>query len=353
MALNIPFKYAKPVLHALDPEDAHGFGIRALKMGAHPTYSTQDPRLKISLFNKEFSNPVGLAAGFDKNAEVIAPILKTGFGFTEVGTVTPRPQSGNPRPRVFRDPSNDAVINRMGFPNKGYAAFIKNIQRTKKPNGGVIGINVGMNKEQTEPAEDYCALITRLSAYADYFTINISSPNTPGLRNLQAPEFLSPLLREVKKTRDGTKEKPALLIKLAPDLTPQEQEEIAGVLITEKIDGIILTNTTLGRPGVLPQDFANETGGLSGNPLKEKSNEICRNFYKLTKGQIPIIGAGGISNAQDAYERIKSGASLIQLYTAMIFKGPDIAKNINEELITLLERDGFNHIQDAIGQNNK
>lgn len=350
MSLNIPFKTIKPILHSFGPETAHGFGIKALKAGFHPNHIINDSRLKIFLFGKEFSNPVGLAAGFDKNADVIAPILKMGFGFTEVGTVTPLPQIGNPRPRIFRDPSNEAVINRMGFPNQGYAVFVKNIQNTKKPVGGIVGINVGMNKEQTEPADDYCALIKRLSPHADYFTINISSPNTPGLRNLQAPEFLAPLIREVKKTRDETKEKPALLIKLAPDLTVQEQEEIADVLTLEKIDGIILTNTTLGRPGVLPQDFANEKGGLSGTVLKEKSNDVCRNFYKLTKGQIPIIGAGGISTAEDAYERIKSGASLIQLYTAMIYKGPDIAKNINDGLLTLIEKDGFKNINDAVGK---
>lgn len=351
MSLNIPFKYAKPVLHKLDPETAHGIGIKGMKMGMHPFHRIKNSRLKTSLFGHEFLNPVGLAAGFDKNAEVISPILKMGFGFTEVGTVTPLPQDGNPRPRVFRDPSNNAVINRMGFPNKGYGAFLKNIQKTKKPTGGIVGINVGMNKEQTEPAEDYCALIKRLAPHADYFTVNISSPNTPGLRNLQAPENLAPLLKDVKKTRDKTKEKPALLLKLAPDLTPKEQEEIAGVVMDQKIDGIILTNTTLGRPGILPQDFANEKGGLSGAVLTEKSNEVCRNFYKLTKGQIPIIGAGGISNAEDAYERIKSGASLIQLYTAMIFQGPDIAKDINDGLLELMNRDGVSSISDLVGQN--
>jgi len=350
MSINIPFKIAKPILHSLDPETAHGLGIQSMKMGFHPTHKIDDPRLKVDLFGKNFSNPVGLSAGFDKNAEVIAPILKMGFGFTEVGTVTPQPQSGNPRPRVFRDVSNDAVINRMGFPNKGFATFLGNIQKTKTPEHGIVGINVGMNKNQTEPAEDYCALIKRLSAYADYFAVNISSPNTPGLRNLQAPEFLAPLLREVIKTRDQTKEKPALLIKLAPDLTEQEQEEIADVLVTTKIDGIILTNTTLGRPGVLPQDFANEMGGLSGAILTEKSNEVCKNFYKLTKGQIPIIGVGGISTAEDAYERIKSGASLVQLYSAMIFRGPEIAKNINDGLLTLLEKDGFKSITEALGK---
>lgn len=349
MTLNIPFKYAKPILHSLDPETAHSVGICGMKMGLHPVHKIDDPRLKTTLFGQDFPNPVGLAAGFDKNAEVIAPILKMGFGFTEVGTVTPLPQSGNPRPRVFRDTANDCVINRMGFPNKGYGTFLKNIQKTKKPANGIIGINVGMNKEQTDPAEDYCALIKRLAPFANYFTVNISSPNTPGLRNLQAPENLAPLIQAVKKTRDATENKPALLIKLAPDLTSQEQEEIADVLMYEKIDGIILTNTTLGRPGILPQKFANEKGGLSGAILTEKSNEVTRNFYKLTKGRIPIIGVGGISNAEDAYERIKSGASLVQLYTSMIFKGPDIAKDINDGLLKLMERDGVSSVTDLIG----
>lgn len=353
------FKYIRPAIFKFDPETAHSLTIKALKTGAVRTCNVvKSDMLEQDLFNLRFANPVGVSAGFDKNAKVIAPILKLGFGTTEVGTVTPKPQGGNPRPRIFRDPDNGAVINRMGFPNGGLRVFQPNIEKflnTASRPTGVVGINIGMNKEQTNPAEDYCALIRALAPLADYLTVNISSPNTPGLRGLQQKDVLLALLEEMMAAREETcgdiasGKAPALLIKLAPDLAEEQQAEIAEVLLHGKVDGVILANTTLDRPDYLTEDFREEKGGLSGAPVRDKSTAIIRNFYKLTNGKLPIIGVGGISNAAHAYEKIKAGASLVQLYTGMIYEGPEIANDINKGLITLLEKDGFASITEAIG----
>ncbi len=358
--LNIPFKYTKPIFHAMYPETAHKVGLTAMKCGLHPQYDAlEDDRLKTTLWDRQFPNPVGLAAGFDKNAEVMSPMLKMGFGFVEVGTVTPKPQTGNPRPRVFRDLENEAVINRMGFPNKGLKVFKDNIEiflETKPRPKGIVGVNIGMNKEQTDPAHDYCLLLRALCSYGDYFTINISSPNTPGLRNLQDRENLLPLLTRIKEEREKSCNKnflPPLLVKLAPDLNEKQQEEIAQTIIEAQIDGLILTNTTLERPDFLPEKFRSEMGGLSGQPLTKKSTDIIRNFYALTKGKIPIIGAGGISSGQDAYDKIKAGASLVQLYSALVYHGPEIANQINTDLLKYLESDGLSSIKDAVGLDHK
>lgn len=350
------FKLAKPVLHALDPESAHQLTIASLKKNLHPKYTpVDDPCLKTKLWHLNFDNPLGLAAGFDKNAEVIAPILHMGFGFTEVGTVTPLPQDGNPRPRVFRNTKNQAVINRMGFPNLGVEVFkdnIKAFRKNKDAPTGLVGLNIGMNKEQTEPADDYCALIEAVGKYADYLTVNISSPNTPGLRDLQSRENLLPLINRIKSTRKNhcdTDKPPPILIKLAPDLTMRQQEELAKVVLEAGIDGLIVTNTTLERPTFLPDKFREQKGGLSGKPLTAQSTKIIGNFYKLTQGQIPIIGVGGVSSGKDAYDKIKAGASLIQLYSALVFHGPALVNKINSDLVTLLRHDGYDHIKGAIG----
>lgn len=358
LPFRIPFEVSKPFLHALDPETAHNLTLRALKCGMHPGFDAiDDARLKMTVWERNFPNPVGLAAGFDKNADVPAQMLSMGFGFVEVGTVTPKPQEGNPRPRVFRNPQSEAVINRMGFPNGGLKVFKDNIQKflEKKPRpNGLVGINIGMNKTQTVPEKDYCLLLRQLGAYGDYFTINISSPNTPGLRNLQQRDNLLALVKEVKETRDKYCEKnfpPPLLVKLAPDLSEAEQEEIADAVITSGVDGLILGNTTLDRPDFLPDTFGSEMGGLSGQPLTEKSTGVISNFYRLTKGKVPIIGVGGISNAQQAYDKIKAGASLVQLYSALVYYGPEIVNVINTGLLELMEKDGFNHLSEAIGAN--
>lgn len=330
-----------------------------MKCGLSPQFTAvDDPRLKVTLWDRQFPNPVGLAAGFDKNAEVIGPMLNMGFGFVEVGTVTPKPQAGNPRPRVFRNAANEAVINRMGFPNKGYDVFKDNIEKflDQKPRPtGLVGINIGMNKDQKDPAKDYCFLLQKLGSYGDYFTINISSPNTPGLRNLQQRDHLMELITRVKEVRSKSCDKtfpPPLLVKLAPDLDEAQQEELAQTALDAEIDGLILTNTTLARPDFLPEKFRSQTGGLSGRPLTAKSTEIIRRFYKLTKGKIPLIGVGGISNGHDAYDKIKAGASLVQLYSALVYHGPELANEINQELLVYLERDGFSSVTQAVGKGN-
>lgn len=353
------YNLVKPAIFKIDPETAHGMTIKALKTGLIKSCKNiESERLEQHIFGEDFINPVGLSAGFDKNAEVIAPILKLGFGFTEVGTVTPNPQGGNPRPRIFRHPGSESVINRMGFPNGGLRVFKPNVEKflgdTPRPKG-VIGINIGMNKIQTNPASDYCALIKELAKQADYLTVNISSPNTPGLRNLQEKEPLTDLIKAMKKAMHLVcpDHPPAILIKLAPDLDEQQQEEIAQTLMENQIDGVILSNTTLDRPETLPQKFRDEKGGLSGAPVRDKSTQIIRNFYKLTNGKLPIIGVGGISNARHAYDKIKAGASLVQLYTGMIYQGPEIANNINKGLLQLLDYDGFDHISEAIGADHK
>ena len=356
MSINIPFSCIKPLLHALPAETAHGLTIKSMKAGLSPKYQqVTNDSLRVKLWGLDFANPVGLSAGFDKNAEVIAPTLNMGFGFTEVGTVTPNPQSGNPRPRVFRDVKNQAVINRMGFPNGGLDIFKKNVKafrRHKNAPQGILGLNIGMNKTQTEPAEDYSALIESLGDLADYYTINISSPNTPGLRNLQSREHLLPLINAVKTARKNNCDRenpPPILVKLAPDLDEAQQEELAQAVMDAGVNGLILTNTTLARPEDLPEDFRAQQGGLSGAPVRDKSTEIIGSFYKLTKGQIPIIGAGGVSSGADAYAKIKAGASLVQLYSALVFHGPALVNQINHDLIAHLKADGFDNIDDAVG----
>lgn len=349
------YNLARPILFKIDPEKAHNMTLGFMKRGLVPSCDAiTDPALEQTLWGLKFPNPVGLSAGFDKNAEVVGPAFKLGFGFVEAGTVTPKPQHGNPKPRVFRDPSNDAVINRMGFPNAGMNTFKANLETFlsgKNRPAGVVGINIGMNKSQSEPAKDYGVLIKMLGPMADYLTINISSPNTPGLRDLQKREPLMELLATVKaeRTKACGDHPPPILVKLAPDLDEAQQEELAQTAMDAQIDGLILSNTTLDRPDTLPADFRSEKGGLSGAPVRDKSTAVIRNFYRLTKGQMPIIGVGGISSGADAYEKIKAGASLVQLYTGLVFQGPAVANSINKELLTLLQQDGHNHIADAIG----
>lgn len=330
------YKLARPALFQMDAEDAHAFTIKALKTGLIPSCGKTYPHLKKTVFGLEFPNPVGLAAGFDKNADVMAPMLKTGFGYVEIGTVTPKPQGGNPRPRIFRDPANKAVINRMGFPNGGLAVFKNNLQafRAAKGMDPIIGVNIGMNKDQSEPVEDYKLLIRELAALSSYLTVNISSPNTPGLRNLQDKDHLAPLLETLIKTRNETVKDaaPALLVKLAPDLSEAQQEEIASVLLNSGIDGVILTNTTLARPDCLTDSFKSQPGGLSGQPVKDKSTDVIRNFAKLTDGKLPIIGIGGIASATDAQDKLDAGASLLQLYTGLIYEGPGLPRAICDGL---------------------
>jgi len=349
------YSLARPLIFKMPPEKAHNLTLSIMKSGLLPYCETaNDPALEQVLWGLKFPNPVGLSAGFDKNAEVIAASFRMGFGFIEVGTVTPRAQIGNPTPRIFRDEGAEAVINRMGFPNKGMNVFKNNLEKflgSKNRPVGAIGINIGMNKTTEVPAKDYAALILMLGPMADYITINISSPNTPGLRDLQKREPLLELLSAVTEARKKAcgAHLPPLLIKLAPDLDEAAQEELATTLIEGGVDGVILSNTTLDRPEYLPAAFRSEKGGLSGQPLTEKSTAIIHNFYKLTDGKLPIIGVGGISSAAQAYEKIKAGASLVQIYSALVFKGPQIIGEINKGLTDLLKADGYGNIREAIG----
>ncbi len=348
------YKLIRPLIFRFDAEKSHKMTIKALKKLPILSSFKADDILETSLWDRKFPNPVGLAAGFDKNAEVIAPMLKMGFGFVEVGTVTPKFQEGNPTPRIFRCVEHNAVINRMGFPSDGIGIFKQNLEKflEKKPRtAGIIGLNIGMNKEQKQPAKDYRMLVRMLGPMADYLTVNISSPNTAGLRNLQEKSAFIDLMGEIMEERKKScgDFPPPLLVKLAPDLNEKQQQELAEAALESKIDGLILTNTTLDRPNYLPNDFAGEKGGLSGRPLTEKSTQIISNFYELTNGQIPIIGVGGIFNGKDAYKKIRAGASLVQLYTAMIYEGPYIARKICAELTQLLKNDGFSSVSDAVG----
>jgi len=349
------YALARPALFKIEPETAHGLMISAMKRGAIPGCGAfDDPILESEVWGLKFPNPVGLSAGFDKNAEVIGPALKLGFGFVEAGTVTPKAQAGNPRPRIFRDARNEAVINRMGFPNGGMHAFKENLEvffkRTPRPQG-ILGLNIGMNKTQKEPVKDYVALIQMLSPMADYLVVNISSPNTPGLRDLQnqnaLTEMVETLLIERKKSCGD--HEPPLLVKLAPDLDEDKQEELAQVAIQTGIDGLVLSNTTVERPDHLSETFRTEQGGLSGRPLCDISTQIIHNFYALTKGKIPIIGVGGVSNGAEAYAKIKAGASLVQIYTSLVFQGPAVAGRINRQLCALLKADGYTCVADAVG----
>ena len=349
------YSLARPVLFQIDPEKAHALALKALKAGILPAQErVNDPALEQVLWGLKFPNPVGLSAGFDKKAEVIGPMFKFGFGFVETGTVTPKAQEGNPKPRVFRDPKNGAVINRMGMPGEGMSAYKDNIEKFlsgKNRPPGVIGLNIGMNKTQSDPMKDYKVLIKMLAPMADYITINISSPNTPGLRDQQDPEVLSELMETVRAelAKSCGSHTPPVWVKLAPDLSEKQQEDLAATAIKAKIDALILTNTSLERPAHLSDGFRDETGGLSGTPIFEHATQVLRNFYTLTKGKVPLIGVGGISSAEHAYTKIKAGASLVQLYTGLIYKGPGIVHDINSGLLELLKADGYASVSEAIG----
>jgi len=336
------FSLAKPVLHKMDPEDAHRLTIQGLKHIPLCPAPKADPMLAQEIYGMNFVHPLGLAAGFDKNCDVPDSMHKIGFSFVECGTVTPKPQVGNPRPRVFRDAQNRAVINRMGFPNEGADVFFKNLERAKAKNAThIIGVNIGKNKETENALDDYKFLAERAQNLADYVTINISSPNTPGLRDLQNGEFVRACVDVVRQGYDG-----AVLVKFAPDLTEEQIDDVV-LACLETADGLIVTNTTLERPSFLPADFGAQTGGLSGRPLKEKSLGVLRAFIERVEDQLPVISAGGIENATDVLARMKAGACLVQLYTAMVFDGPSVVHNIVRDLPDLLRREGYKTLDEA------
>ncbi len=349
-------RFATHILHKLPEEAAHDLVIRALKRGWVPAQPDCDaPALRQQLWGLSFTSPIGLAAGFDKNAEALQGLARQGFGFLELGTVTPKPQSGNARPRLFRLMEDQAIINRCGFNNVGIEAFLKNFQRWKNRNIGspvVLGINIGKNKDTEDAAEDYCALLEKVYAVADYVTVNISSPNTPGLRELQKSNALAELLEKIQNTMESLHDRgpaPPLLVKIAPDVTAEEQAAIAEVVLQHQVDGLIVGNTTIGHREHLQNTRANEQGGLSGKPLFAPSTAVLQQMYRLTQGALPLIGVGGVFTVQEAYQKIRAGASLVQLYTALIYEGFDVVTRINQELVDLLTGDGFTHISEAIG----
>ncbi|HMM14450.1 MAG TPA: quinone-dependent dihydroorotate dehydrogenase [Parvibaculum sp.] len=340
------FPLARPMLRHIDPERAHRLTILALKLGLAPRDDEPDPAsLAIDLWGLHFSNPLGIAAGFDKNGEVPDAMLKLGLGFAEVGTTTPRPQSGNPRPRIFRLNGEGAVINRLGFNNEGHAALKRRLEaRRSKP--GIVGVNIGANKDAADRIADYEAGIAAFEGLASYFTVNISSPNTPGLRALQNKAELENLVARVLAAREG---RTPVLLKIAPDLTDAELADIAEVALEKGLDGLIVSNTTIRREGLVSSPAASETGGLSGRPLFSLSTEVLKTMYHLTGGKIPIVGVGGVSSGADAYAKIRAGASLVQLYTALVFEGPALVRRIKRELAQALAADGFGNIRDAVG----
>ncbi|MFY8092023.1 MAG: quinone-dependent dihydroorotate dehydrogenase [Niveispirillum sp.] len=343
------YPLARPFLMAMDAEQAHNLTITALKTGLVPGGSRRDPEcLATRVFGLDFPNPIGLAAGFDKNAEVPDAMLKLGFGFVEAGTVTPRPQDGNPKPRLFRVPTAQAVINRFGFNNQGLDAYAARLEaRATRP--GIVGANVGKNKDTADAASDYTTCIRRVARLASYLVVNVSSPNTPGLRTLQSRDALADLLGQCLAARAETGAKPPLLLKVAPDLTDEDKADIAAVVLDSGIDGLIVSNTTLARPAAIPSALAAEAGGLSGRPLLEPSTKVLGEFYQLLGGRLPLIGVGGVSSGSDAYAKIRAGASLVQLYSALAYQGPGLVGRIKAELVQRLADDGFAHVAEAVG----
>jgi dihydroorotate dehydrogenase len=340
-------RLALAALHKFDPERAHGLSLLALRLGLAPEpgpYAT--PRLLTSLAGMSLPNPVGLAAGYDKNAESLPALMLSGFGWLEVGAATPLPQPGNPKPRLFRLTKDSAAINRFGFNNQGMEAIVERL--AARPTGVPVGLNLGANKTSDDRAGDFARVLARCGPHVDFATVNVSSPNTEKLRDLQGRAALAGLLDGVMDVRDELPIQIPIFLKIAPDLTTDELAQIAEVAVASGLSGIIATNTTLSRDGLRSPKRA-EAGGLSGAPLFEKSTRVLAQLSKLTNGAIPLIGVGGISTAEQAYAKIRAGASALQLYTAMVYHGISLASDIASGLDTLLERDGFDTVADAVG----
>lgn len=334
-------------LHRLDPERAHGLALTALNAGLGPRGGpVTSPRLRTRLAGIDLPNPVGLAAGFDKNATVLDPLARAAFGFFEVGAATPRPQPGNPKPRLFRLSEDAAAINRFGFNNEGAEAIA--VRLAARPAGAIIGLNLGANKDSVEKADDFASVLRTCGAHIDFATINVSSPNTERLRDLQGPEALRGLLAKVIAVRDTQKIFVPLFLKIAPDLSDADLADIAAIAMESQIDGIIATNTTLSRDG-LQSPHAPQAGGLSGQPLFEASTRVLARLSQLTDGKLPLIGVGGVSTAEQAYAKIRAGACAVQLYTALVYGGLSLAADIARGLDHLLARDGFDTVADAVG----
>ncbi len=333
------FGLGQSLLLALPPERAHDLAVKSLELGLYPRATApNDRRLSLRLFGLDFPSPIGMAAGFDKDARVPRELLAIGFGFVEVGTLTPRAQSGNPPPRMFRSMVDRAVINRLGFNNEGQEAALV---RLKHRGGGIVGVNLGAGRDSKDRIGDYVTGITRMAEVASYFTINISSPNTPGLRDLQAPVALDALLKRVQAARAALPCKaPPLLVKLAPDIADDDLPEVVRVIQANGADGIMVSNTTLDRDGLSDRAFAKEAGGLSGRPLFARSTRVLARVYQLTQGKLPLIGVGGIDSGETALAKIEAGASLFQLYTGLVFEGPSLIGRIKQALIGAMDKSG-------------
>lgn len=344
-------RLALPAIRLIDPERAHRATIRALAWGIGPRNTTApDPRLGCEVFGLRFPTPIGLAAGFDKDAEAVRACRNLGFGFVEIGTVTPRPQPGNPKPRLFRLSQDRAVINRMGFNNGGAARAAQRLSGLDRSRAlPPIGVNIGKNKDSDDAVADYRKCAETLAPYADYLTVNVSSPNTPGLRDLQTADWLARIVEAVDDaTRSVTTPKP-ILVKVAPDLDIRGEEEVSSIAQHPAVSGIIISNTTVARPDTLVSRHRGEAGGLSGAPLFRPSTDLLARIYRRTEGKIPLIGVGGVASARDAYEKIRAGASLVQLYSAMVYHGPDLIPTITAGLSDLLDRDGYGSVAEAVG----
>jgi len=340
------FGLGQTLLLALPPEQAHELAIKGLELGLYPrAHQPDDKRLAQTVFGLDFPNPLGMAPGFDKNARVPRELLATGFGFVEVGTLTPRPQSGNRPPRLFRSTWDHAIINRLGFNNEGQEAAL---DRLKERPQGIVGVNIGAGRDSEDRIADYVTGIERMATVASYFTVNISSPNTPGLRDLQAPEALDALLKRVQGARASLSKRPPLLVKLAPDLADEDLPEIINV-IADGADGIVVSNTTLSRDGLKHMSFARESGGLSGRPLFARSTRMLARVYRLTEGRLPLIGVGGIDSGEAALAKIAAGASLIQLYTGLVFEGLGLIGRIKQALLAGMERAKADSLVPLIG----
>jgi len=330
------------LLRRIDPETAHGLAIKALQTVPLPAAPADDPVLAVQIAGLRLPNPVGLAAGLDKNGEALKGLSRLGFGFVECGSVTPRAQDGNPKPRLFRLSEDRAIINRMGFNNAGVEAFASRL--SARPAGTVVGANLGANKDVEDRAADYVAGLMRLEGLADYFTVNISSPNTPGLRALQGRDALDDLLGRVAEARASTA---PVFLKIAPDLTAAEIAMIVEAALAHRIDALIVSNTTLDRPATLKSAFAGESGGLSGAPLRDRALDALRHASEAANGRIPLIGVGGIASGADAWARIQAGASAIQLYSALIYEGPGLVGRIKRDLALRIRAEGFASIAEA------
>ncbi|XP_064833214.1 dihydroorotate dehydrogenase (quinone), mitochondrial-like [Oncorhynchus masou masou] len=343
-------------------ETAHVMAVRLIGLGLVPLNRYQDPAsLEVNVMGRKFKNPIGIAAGFDKHGEAVDGLYRLGFGFVEVGTITPKPQEGNPKPRVFRLTTDQAVINRYGFNSCGLAAARERLKAREGTQveltkaGLPLGINLGKNKLSQDAAADYLEGVRTLGPLADYLVVNVSSPNTPGLRDLQGKGELRQLLYKVLKERDALQggSRPPVLVKIAPDLTAQDKQDIADVVTELCVDGLLVSNTTVSRPETLQDPQSKEVGGLSGQPVKDLSTRTVREMYSLTKGKVPIIGVGGVASGQDAMDKICAGASLVQLYTSLTYQGPPVVTKIKRELEQLLKEQGFASISDAVGADHR